>query len=114
MAAALLNHHALGRIQALSAGTRPGATLHPVVVAAMSEWGIDMSHHSPTALAISDVESCEVVVTMGCGDSCPIVEGVRYTDWHLDDPSGEDIEMVRRLRTEIDARVRTLVSELLD
>lgn len=114
MAAVLLDHHALGRIQVLSAGTSPSSELHPLVVAAMSEWGIDMSDRSPTPLATSDVEGCDVVVTMGCGDSCPVVKGVRYEDWQLDDPSGQDLEAVRKLRAEIDARVRTLVSELLD
>jgi len=113
MAASLLDHHAGGRVQVRSAGSTPAAEIDPAVFAAMSEVGIDLSTAFPKPLTTEVVESADVVVTMGCGDACPVVPGRRYLDWELPDPSGRPIDDVRPIRDEIDRRVRTLLAELM-
>ena len=112
MAAALLDHHAKGRVRVRSAGSDPADTLNPAVVAAMAEIGIDLSRELPKPLRDASVRSADVVVTMGCGDACPIYPGKRYEDWQLQDPAGQPIEQVRRIRDQIDGRVRRLLAEL--
>jgi protein-tyrosine-phosphatase len=112
MAAALLDHHAKGRVQVRSAGSAPGDRVNPAVVAVMDEWGIDLSRELPKPLTDEFVRAADVVVTMGCGDACPIYPAKRYQDWELDDPAGQPVEVVRRIRDDIDARVRQLLTEL--
>ena len=112
MAAALLDHHAAGAVQVRSAGSAPGERIHPNVVAAMDELGIDLSKEFPKPLTDEGVRAADVVITMGCGDSCPIYPGKRYEDWEVDDPAGADLEGVRRIRDEIGERVRSLLGEL--
>ncbi len=114
MAAAMLDRHAAGRVRVMSAGTEPADRINPVVVEAMAELGLDVSREFPTRLASADVESSDVVVTMGCGDTCPYFPGTRYEDWPLDDPAGRPIEEVRIIRDAIDDRVRRLLAELVD
>ena len=114
MAAALLQHHSMGRIKVKSAGSAPGEQINPIATQALREWGIDISHLQPKKLDSLVVEQSDVVVTMGCGDACPVFPGVRYEDWPLEDPAGQAIEFVRQVRDQIDLKVRTLVSELLD
>jgi len=113
MAAALLNQRAGGGVVVRSAGSEPASSLNPRVVQAMQEVGIDISQEFPKPLTDDSVRSANVVITMGCGDACPIYPGKRYEDWDLEDPAGKDIETVRRIRDEIDARVRKLVEELV-
>jgi protein-tyrosine-phosphatase len=113
MAAALLDHHAKGRVHVRSAGSAPADRLNPAVAAAMAEWGIDLSREFPKPLTDEFVQAADVVVTMGCGDACPIYPGKRYEDWELEDPAGQPIEVVRRIRDDIDARVRQLLGELV-
>jgi protein-tyrosine-phosphatase len=112
MAAALLDHHAGGRLRVRSAGSDPAEAINPAVVAALQEWGIDVSRQLPKPLADEHVRVADVVV-MGCGDTCPIHPGKRYEDWELEDPAGKPVEVVRRIRDEIDARVRILLAELV-
>jgi len=114
MAAALLQHHSMGRIQVRSAGSAPADQINPVAVQAVREWGIDIAGLVPKKLDPSVVEHSDVVITMGCGDACPVFPGVRYEDWVLEDPAGQTIETVRQVRNQIDRRVRALVSELID
>ncbi|HEU5470640.1 MAG TPA: arsenate reductase ArsC [Actinophytocola sp.] len=114
MAAALLAHHSLGRIAVRSAGSEPAEKVNPAAAAALAEWGLDITAEVPTKLSTQDVEASDVVITMGCGDSCPIFPGKRYLDWPLDDPAGQSVEAVRPIRDEIDRRVRNLVADLLD
>jgi arsenate reductase (thioredoxin) len=113
MAAALLRREANGRILVSSAGSDPGETLNPAVVAAMSEVGLDISAEQPTHLTDTMAEEASVIVTMGCGDACPIYPGKRYLDWELPDPAGKSLEVVRSIRDEIDKRVKALVTDLL-
>ena len=113
MAAALLERYADGRIDVRSAGSAPADTLNPAVVDAMAETGIDLTGRVPTKLATDDVEASDVVITMGCGDSCPVFPGKRYLDWNLRDPAGRGVEEVREIRDEIDQLVRALADELL-
>jgi len=114
MSRALFDRAAEGRHSSRSAGSvaDPGGRLHPVVVAAMGELGIDLSDRRPRRLTAELAERADVVVTMGCGDSCPYVPGRRYIDWDLPDPAGQSLEAVRATRDEIDRRVRALVAEL--
>ena len=112
MAAALLEEHAAGTVDVRSAGSAPATSLNPAVVEAMREVGIDMGARQPRLLADSDVEAADVVVTMGCGDACPVFPGKRYLDWPLDDPAGQPVDVVRRIRDDIDVRVRGLLAEL--
>ena len=114
MAAALLQHHSMGRIHVRSAGSAPADQINPVAVQAVREWGIDIAQLVPKKLDLSVVERSDVVITMGCGDACPVFPGVRYEDWVLEDPAGQTIETVRQVRNQIDRRVRALVSELID
>ena len=113
MAAALLAHHAAGRVRVRSAGSDPADRLNPAVVAAMAELGIDLGHESPERLTGEAVEAADVVVTMGCGDACPIHPGKRYEDWPIEDPAGKPLEDVRRIRAAVDERVRALLAGLL-
>jgi protein-tyrosine-phosphatase len=113
MAAGLLQHFAGGAIDVLSAGSAPKETLNPVAVAAMAELGIDIANNKPKILTSEAVQDSDVVITMGCGDTCPYFPGKRYEDWVLDDPAGQDIEKVRVIRDEIKSRVETLVNELI-
>ena len=113
MAAALLERKAEGRVRVLSAGSEPADELNPAVVEAMGELGIDISGERPKKLEDGMVRESDVVITMGCGDACPIYPGKRYEDWALDDPAGQPVETVRRIRDDIDARVRRLVDELV-
>ena len=113
MAAGLLMHLAGDRIEVRSAGTAPADRINPVAAQAMSEIGIDITAASPKVLSGDAVESSDVVITMGCGDTCPYFPGVSYRDWRLDDPAGQPIEIVRGIRDDIAIRVRALVDELL-
>jgi len=112
MAAALLDHYAEGRVHVRSAGSAPADQINPNVVTAMSEMGVDISKEFPKPMTDEVVKAADAVVTMGCGDACPIYPGKRYEDWELEDPAGEDMETVRRIRDEIAARVETLFAEL--
>ena len=112
MAEALFARAAAGRHEARSAGSRPAQHVHPNVVEAMREEGIDLAGRVPRALERADAEWADVVVTMGCGDECPFVPGRRYVDWELDDPAGKDLEETRRVRDEIEGRVAALINEL--
>jgi arsenate reductase len=112
MAEALFARAAGGRHGARSAGSRPAQHVHPNVVEAMREEGIDLAGRVPRGLDGADAEWADLVVTMGCGDECPFVPGRRYVDWELDDPAGKDLEETRRVRDEIEARVAALISEL--
>jgi protein-tyrosine-phosphatase len=103
-----------GRVHVRSAGSDPGEEINPVVVAAMEEVGVDMSEEFPKPLTDEVVRAADVVITMGCGDACPIYPGKRYEDWTLDDPAGQDLDTVRGIRDEIDERVQRLIAELLD
>jgi protein-tyrosine-phosphatase len=113
MAASLLSHYADDRVEVRSAGSAPADSLNPAVVAVMREAGIDLTGESPKLLTTADVEGSDVVITMGCGDTCPVFPGKRYLDWTIDDPAGLSAEQVRPIRDEIDRRVRALVDELL-
>ena len=113
MAAGLVKLRSEGRIHVRSAGSDPGESINPAVIEAMEEIGVDMSEEFPKPLTDEVVRAADVVITMGCGDACPIYPGKRYEDWTLDDPAGQDLETVRRIRDEIDARVRKLTSDLL-
>ncbi|GAA2300613.1 arsenate reductase ArsC [Nonomuraea roseoviolacea subsp. roseoviolacea] len=113
MAAAFLANLGRGRVQARSAGSAPADQVNPAVVEAMKEVGIDISAELPKVLTTEAVQASEVVVTMGCGDACPIFPGKRYEDWKLDDPAGQGIGAVRPIRDEIETRVRALIRELL-
>jgi protein-tyrosine-phosphatase len=113
MAAGLLDHHAQGRVEVRSAGSQPADQLNPAVVAAMEEVGVDLSKEFPKPLTDEVVQAADVVITMGCGDACPIYPGKRYEDWSLEDPAGQSIEKVRQIRDDIDARVRQLLAELI-
>ena len=113
MAAALLDHHAKGRVHVRSAGSDPGDKINPAAVAAMDEWGIDLSREFPKPLTDEFVQAADVVITMGCGDACPIYPGKRYEDWELQDPAGQPVEVVRRIRDDIDTRVQQLLGELV-
>ncbi|MFI1585444.1 arsenate reductase ArsC [Embleya sp. NPDC020630] len=112
MAAAWLTHLADGRVEVCSAGSAPAGAVNPAAVAAMTEVGIDMSAETPKILTTEAVRASDVVITMGCGDTCPILPGRRYLDWKLDDPAGQGVEAVRPIRDEIERRVRALLAEL--
>ena len=114
MAASLLAMRSEGRVHVRSAGSDPADQLNPAVVAAMEEIGVDMSEEFPKPLTDEVVRAADVVITMGCGDVCPIFPGKSYEDWELDDPAGRPIEQVRRIRDEIDQRVQTLIAELAE
>lgn len=113
MAAALLDHHAQGRVHVRSAGSAPGDALHPRAVEVMGEIGIDLASSFPKPLTDDVVRAADVVITMGCGDACPIYPGKRYEDWELRDPADSSLEQSRQVRDEIDAQVRQLLSEII-
>jgi protein-tyrosine-phosphatase len=113
MAAALLDHHADGRVQVRSAGSAPAGEINPAVRAAMAELGLDLSREYPKPLTDDAVQGADVVITMGCGDACPVYPGKRYLDWNLPDPAGKSVEEIRPIRDEIDRRVRTLLEQLV-
>ena len=112
MAAALLARHSNGAIDVRSAGSEPAHRVHPVVVDALAEVGIDIASETPKPLTAGVVDEADVVVTMGCGEACPVYPGKRYVDWDLPDPAGKPITDVRDIREEIDRRVLTLLKEL--
>jgi arsenate reductase len=112
MAAGFLQQLAGEQIEVLSAGSQPADEVNPVAVQAMAERGLDISREVPKLLVNSAVREADVVITMGCGDACPFYPGKRYEDWELDDPAGKDLEEVRPIRDEIEARVRRLIAEL--
>ncbi len=112
MAAGYLRHLAGGQIEVLSAGSAPADSINPVAVEAMKEDGVDITSEVPKILTTDSVKESDVVITMGCGDACPIFPGKRYEDWKLDDPAGQGIESVRPIRDDIKARIQTLISEL--
>jgi arsenate reductase (thioredoxin) len=113
MAAGLVKLRSQGRIHVRSAGSTPAGEVNPAAVEALEELGVDMSEEFPKPLADEVVRAADVVITMGCGDACPIYPGKRYEDWELDDPEGQDLKAVRRIRDDIDQRVQKLVGELL-
>jgi arsenate reductase len=113
MAAGLLDHHAGGRVVVRSAGSAPADEINPAVVDVMREIGIDISKEYPKPLSDEAVQASDVVITMGCGDACPIYPGKRYEDWEFEDPAGKTVDQVRPIRDEIDRRIQALLSELL-
>lgn len=112
MAAGFLRHFAGDRIQVLSAGSEPADRINPSAVAAMSEKGIDITDQTPKPWTDATVGTADVIVTMGCGDTCPVLPGKRYVDWELEDPAGKGVESVRPIRDDIEVRVRGLMEEL--
>ena len=113
MAAALLHHHAAGRVRVTSAGSAPADEINPAVRAVMAELGIDLTHEFPKKLTTDAVQAADVVITMGCGDACPVFPGTRYLDWQITDPAGRSVDEVRPIRDEIDGRVRDLLRTLV-
>ena len=113
MAAGYLDALSNGRVEVLSAGSEPADQINPLAVAVMAEEGIDIAGNVPKILTVDAVRESDVVITMGCGDSCPIFPGKRYEDWELVDPAGQDLETVRTVRDDIKARVRALLADLL-
>jgi arsenate reductase len=112
MAAGWLTHLAGDRIEVRSAGSAPAEMINPVAVEAMAEVGVDITAEQPKVLTPEAVQACDVVITMGCGDACPIFPGKRYEDWQLDDPAGQGIQAVRPIRDEIRGRIEKLITEL--
>ena len=113
MAAGFLTALAQGRVDVFSAGSEPKDQINPVAIAVMAEEGIDIAGNVPKILTTEAVKQSDVVITMGCGDACPIFPGKRYEDWQLDDPAGQGIESVRPIRDEIKARIEALLAEIL-
>ncbi len=113
MAAGYLRHLAGDRVTVLSAGSAPGDSLNPAAVAVMAEEGIDIATQVPQLLSVDSVKASDVVITMGCGDACPVFPGKRYEDWELEDPAGKDVDRVRAIRDDIRGRIENLVRELL-
>ena len=109
----LAQHHAGDRLEVRSAGSEPRDQVNPVVAQVLAERGLPVADHVPTRLEPAVVEAADVVVTMGCGETCPVFPGVRYEDWPVDDPAGQDLETVRGIVDDVDARVRGLLAELL-
>ncbi len=112
MAAALLDRQGAGRVRVRSAGSQPTSQLNPAVVQAMAEIGLDISRELPKRLMTDQVRAADIVITMGCGDACPVFPGKRYLDWDLPDPAGLELDAVRPIRDEISRRVRALIEEL--
>ena len=112
IAAAMLDYQAAGRVRVSSAGSQPASQLNPAVVEAMAEIGLDISREFPKRLTTDRVRAADVVITMGCGDACPVFPGKRYLDWELPDPAGLEIDAVRPIRDEIQRRVSALLGEL--
>lgn len=113
MAAGYLQHLAGDRVTVLSAGSEPKDQINPVAIEAMAEEGIDIAHNVPKILTVQSVVDSDVVITMGCGDACPIFPGKRYEDWELQDPAGQGIESVRVIRDDIKRRIEALVAEIV-
>lgn len=113
MAAGLLARRGEGRVQVRSAGSAPADEINPAAIQVMKELGIDLSQEFPKPLTDEFVRAADVVITMGCGDACPIYPGKRYEDWVVEDPAGKSVDEVRRIRDEIDGRVRRLLSDLV-
>ncbi len=113
MAAALLHHHAAGTVTVRSAGSAPADTVNPAVVQVMAEIGLDIAHEFPKPLTDEGVHAADVVITMGCGDACPVYPGKRYLNWELDDPAGKTPEQIRPIRDDIDRRVTELLTQLV-
>ena len=113
MAAGFMRELGQGRVEVLSAGSAPKDSINPIAVEAMAEVGIDIANNTPKVLTPEAVQESDAVITMGCGDVCPFYPGKRYEDWVLEDPAGQDIDFVRKVRDEIKGRVATLLSELL-
>ena len=114
MAAGFMRELGQGRVEVLSAGSAPKDSINPIAVEAMAEVGIDIANNTPKILTTEAVQASDAVVTMGCGDACPVYPGKRYEDWVLDNPAGQGIESVRVIRDDIKARVEKLLAELLD
>lgn len=114
MAAGYMRELGGDRIEVLSAGSAPKDTINPQAIAVMAEEGIDIANQQPKILTPEAVQESDAVITMGCGDACPFYPGKRYEDWVLEDPAGQDIDQVRKIRDEIKGRVQTLLSELLN
>lgn len=114
MAAGFMETFGAGRVEVISAGSAPKDSINPVAVAAMAEKGIDISERRPKLLTELSVRESDVVITMGCGDACPFYPGKRYEDWKLEDPAGQEIQVVRQIRDEIEAKVKQLLSEILN
>lgn len=113
MAAGYLTAMAGDRVRVLSAGSAPKDSINPQSVAVMQEDGVDISHNIPAILDVEDVRQSDVVITMGCGDACPVFPGKRYEDWELQDPAGQDIDTVRKIRDDIKARIENLLVDLV-
>jgi arsenate reductase len=113
MAAGLVNLRSGGRIHVRSAGSDPADQINPAVIEAMEELGVEMAQEFPKPLTDEVIRAADVVITMGCGDACPIYPGKKYEDWQLDDPAGQNLETVRRIRDDLDSRVQRLIGELL-
>jgi arsenate reductase len=113
MAAGLLGKLSGGRVEVRSAGSEPAEAINPAALEAMREVGVDLTHERPKRLSDDAVRAADVVITMGCGDACPLYPGKRYEDWELEDPAGKDLATVRRIRDEIERRVRALLEELV-
>ena len=113
MAAALLDHQAAGRVRVTPAGSQPAAQLNPAVVQAMAEIGLDISREFPKPLTADKVQAADVVITMGCGDACPVYPGQRYLDWDLPGPAGLSVEQIRPIRDDISHQVEQLLTELV-
>ena len=113
MAAAFLSHLSHGEIEVRSAGTQPAEQVNPAVIAAMKEKGIDLFGQVPKVLTTEAVQESDVVITMGCGDTCPFFPGKRYLDWPLDDPAGQGVEAIRPIRDQIESLVRGLIAEMV-
>ena len=109
----LAEHHGGGRVHVRSAGSEPGDSLNPAVVQVLHERGLSTDGESPTLLTYAGVQEADVVVTMGCGETCPVVPGKAYEDWPLDDPKGQDLETVRRIVDEVEQRVQDLLGRVL-
>ena len=112
IAAGFLRHYAGDKVEVCSAGSIPAERINPAAIEVMRELDIDITAEQPKVLTTDAVQGADVVITMGCGDACPIFPGKRYEDWQLDDPAGQDLEVVRGIRDQIDARVRELISQL--
>jgi arsenate reductase len=109
----LAEHYGHGRVQAISAGSEPGETINPVVAAVLAERGLSTSAETPKKLEYDTVAGADVVITMGCGETCPVAPGRRYEDWLVDDPKGQDLDTVRRIVDDVDARVQALLAGVL-
>ena len=112
MAAGFMQHIAGEKVNVLSAGSAPKDSINPIAIAAMAEVGIDIAHNQPKVLTVEAVKESDAVITMGCGDACPIFPGKRYEDWVLEDPAGQSIDVVRKIRDEIKQKVEKLLAEL--